>query len=98
MINDGSVWGVPVSVVARNRAEYYAPRDFGGDVERSLKEDTLPLFEAYDNEALDWLRNNMNPCDIANHLVRLRHPDSYVSIADQWFSDEHDFIVETLDI
>jgi hypothetical protein len=40
--SDGSVWGVPVEMIARNRAEFYAS-EFDGDVEQSLQEDTLPL-------------------------------------------------------
>lgn len=42
---DGSKWGVPVEMIARSRAAYYA-NEFDGDVERSLAEDTLPLFES----------------------------------------------------
>jgi len=36
---DGSVFGVPVEMVARNRAAHYA-HEFNGDIERSLKERT----------------------------------------------------------
>ncbi len=42
---DGSKFGVPVAMIARNRAEHYA-HEFGGDVERSLAEDTVPMFDA----------------------------------------------------
>jgi hypothetical protein len=31
---DGSKWGVPVDMIARDRAKHYA-HEFGGDVERS---------------------------------------------------------------
>jgi len=40
---DGSKWGVNVNEVAKNRAENYAD-EFDDDVERSLAEDTFPLF------------------------------------------------------
>jgi hypothetical protein len=36
---DGSKWGVPVEMIARNRAAHYAS-EFDGDVERSLTEDS----------------------------------------------------------
>lgn len=60
---DGSKWDVPVSVIAQNRAENYA-HEYGGDVQRSLDEDTLPLFEADHYEIADWAANNMNWEDV----------------------------------
>lgn len=60
---DGSVWAVPVQLIATNRAEYYA-REFGGDFNRSLAEDTLPLFRSDDFEIEDWAANNMNWSDV----------------------------------
>ena len=60
---DNSVWAVPVSIIANHRAEYYAS-EFGGDVQRSLAEDTLPLFRANDYEVEDWAANNMNWIDV----------------------------------
>jgi hypothetical protein len=60
---DGSKWDVPVSVIAKNRAEYYA-HEFDGDVIRSMQEDTLPLFDADHYEIEDWAANNMNWRDV----------------------------------
>jgi hypothetical protein len=60
---DGSKWDVPVSVIAQNRAEYYAS-EFGGDVQKSLDEDTMPLFAADHYEVEDWAANNMNWSDV----------------------------------
>lgn len=60
---DGSKWGVPVEVIARSRATHYA-HEFGGDVDRSLAEDTMPLFESDDYEVEDWAANNMNWSDV----------------------------------
>ena len=70
---DGSVWGVPVDVIARNRAENYAG-EFGDDVGRSLAEDTGPLFDEDDYEIQDWAANNMNWDDVAAHATKLREP------------------------
>ena len=67
---DGTKWGVPVSIIAQNRAEYYASH-YGGDVKRSLAEDTLPLFEASTSEIEDWAINNMNWSDFNGEQVRL---------------------------
>jgi hypothetical protein len=67
---DGSKWGVPVEMIARNRAEHYAS-EFGGDVERSLSEDTIPMFEADDYEIQDWAVNNMNWTDFEGKHMKL---------------------------
>lgn len=70
---DGSLWKVPVDLIARSRATHYAP-EFGGDVERSLKEDTMPLFEDDDYEIQDWAANNMNWDEVAPKAAQLRGP------------------------
>lgn len=71
---DGSVWGVPVMEIAKNRAANYAA-EFGGDVERSLVEDTLPLFDGDVFEIKDWAANNMNWSDVKRAATKLRDPD-----------------------
>lgn len=60
---DGSRWSVPVMTIARDRAKHYAA-EFEGDVDRSLNEDTLPLFESDHYEVQDWAVNNMNWSDV----------------------------------
>lgn len=72
-LDDGSIYGIPLEVIARNRAENYKD-EFANDIERSLAEDTLPLFEDDPWEATDWARNNMNWEDVSAHAVQLRGP------------------------
>lgn len=82
-MSDGSVWGVPVDMIARNRAEFYAG-EFGG-VERSLAEDTLPLFAADDYAIEDWAVSQMNWSDFDGHQVKISgalSPD----FLDEWMS------------
>lgn len=67
-MENGETWAIPVAVIARNRAEHYA-EEYGGDVEKSLAEDTVPIFEAYDYEVEDWAQNNMNWSDLKEHAV-----------------------------
>jgi len=66
---DGT-WQIPVAVIARHRAAYYAT-DFDGDVARSLAEDTEPLFAADSYEVEDWATNNMDWVDVAPHARRV---------------------------
>lgn len=68
--SDGSKWGVPVDLIARNRAAHYA-HEFDGDVEKSLAEDTGPLFEHDSYSVEDWAANNMNWSDFDGHQVKL---------------------------
>lgn len=69
---DGT-WLIPLDVIARIRAAHYAD-EFGGDVERSLAEDTLPLFESQPGEVYEWAVNNMNWSDVAKHAVKVLDP------------------------
>ena len=66
----GEVWGVPVAMIAHSRATHYA-KEFDGDVERSLAEDTMPLFESDDYEIQDWAVNNMNWSDFNGHQIKV---------------------------
>jgi len=72
---DGSKWGVPVDMVARNRAAHYAS-EFDGDIERSLAEDTNLLFESDDYEIQDWAVNNMNWSDFAGFQFKIKNADA----------------------
>lgn len=67
---DQSVWGVPIAMIAQDRAKHYA-HEFDGDVERSLAEDTLPMFEDDTYNIEDWACNNMNWSDFAEHQVKI---------------------------
>jgi hypothetical protein len=68
---DGSRWGMPVLTIARNRADHYKS-EFGGNFNRSLNEDTIPLFTSDPDEIADWAANNMNWADVKvlAHLVK----------------------------
>ena len=70
---DSSKWIVPVGIIAANRAQHYA-REYGGDLNRSLTEDTLPLFESDDYEVKDWAANNMNWSDVEQTATRVDRP------------------------
>lgn len=67
---DGSKWGVPVGIIARDRAGHYA-HEFGGDIEQSLAEDTIPLFENSHYDIEDWAVNNMNWSDVSDYAVKI---------------------------
>jgi hypothetical protein len=94
---DGSKWDVPVDVIARHRAEYYKD-EFDNDIEKSLKEDTLPLFESDEYEIEDWAANNMNWDEVATHAVRINKPDE-PDYQEGWVNGEKEVVdVDTADV
>ena len=89
---DGSKWVVPVEVIARDRATQYAD-EFNGDIELSLKKDTLPLFESDEYEIEDWATNNMNWSDVVDEATELkRSPEDEVDYQEGWVDGDKDFV------
>ena len=81
-MTDGSIWTVPVSVIAQNRAENYA--DEFSSVEESLEEDTLPLFESNYYDIKDWASNNMNWDDVREFAMKVE--DSKIDFQEGWIN------------
>ena len=90
---DGSLWAVPVDMIARNRAAHYA-HEFGGDAGRSLAEDTVPLFEGDEYAIQDWAVNNMDWADFDGHQVKLSAPPP-PDFQFGWLNGEKGFAVKT---
>lgn len=89
---DSFIYGVPVEFIARHRAEYYASKDYAGDVTKSLIEDTLPLFESDDYEIQDWAVNNLNWSDVKNSAVILGKSLCDNDMEDAWANGEHSIV------
>lgn len=90
-MEDGSLWDVPVSLIAQNRAAEYAD-EFDGDIEKSLNEDTMPLFNSDDYEIQDWAANNMNWDDVKAHAVKV--DDGIVDYQDGWVNGDKKVIAK----
>jgi hypothetical protein len=87
---DGSVWGVPVAMIAKSRATHYAS-EFDGDVERSLAEDTMPLFESEDYTIEDWAKNQMDWSDFDGHQVKVSDAPP-PNFQEAWMKGETGFV------
>ena len=90
---DGSRWAVPLMVIATDRAKHYA-HEFDGDLERSLAEDTLPLFDADPYQAHDWAANNMNWSDVKGE-ARIYEPAKPLGdddFAEGWVNGEYQVV------
>ena len=60
-------WALPLEVIAKNRADYYAKKD----KETTFDEEFKFVMED-DYEAIDWFRNNMDPEDVVDKLFKIR--------------------------
>lgn len=67
---DNTVWAVPTQVISLDRAAYFAS-EFDGDIEKSLAEDTLLLFEQDEYQIADWAAQNMNWNDVEEHAFKV---------------------------
>jgi hypothetical protein len=70
---DGSEWVVPVSVIAADRAAYYAPRNHNGDLVASMAA-TLEEFDGDDELIADWAQNNMGWDEVKAHAKQVKEP------------------------
>ena len=84
-------WDVPVKVIAENRAASYAEK-FGNDLQRSLDEDTLPLFRQSSYEIADWAANNMNWVDVKAFAVKVTVPPPFIDYEDGWANGEKEIL------
>ena len=73
---NGERWAVPISIIAANRATYYADKD--AKREGLTKEERDKLYEEEYNytiedelEIYDWAPNNMDWVDVKDHAVEL---------------------------
>src|SRR5688500_98535 len=82
MPSDNSVWDVPVDVIAKAAANYWAERDpdttYGIEFDHYMNENS---------EVLDWAVNNMNWSDISDHAVRVCIDESVDYEQDYTFAD-----------
>lgn len=85
---DGLTYGIPVEIIARNRAEYYAHKEHGGDVAKSLRDDTLPLFKD-EYQIRDWAANNMNWSDVKHNTITLKKKVDEDEFQDCWVNGEY---------
>jgi hypothetical protein len=90
-MEDGSEYDIPVSVIAENRAEMYKD-EFGGDIQRSLSEDTNPLFESDSYEIEDWAANNMNWIDVESVAVRVSNGS--VDFQEGWLNGDKKIVIK----
>jgi len=73
---NGERWGVPISVIARDRANYYADKDTERDglskEQRDKRYEDEYRYTLEDElEIYDWAPNNMNWIDVKEHAIEI---------------------------
>jgi hypothetical protein len=89
--SNGDIYHVPLMEIAKNRALNYAD-EFGGDLERSLQEDTLPLFKSDPYEISDWARNNMYWSDVKGFATYKGKRLEVINLESEWTNGEVEII------
>lgn len=69
---DGSVWAVPVRVIAEDHAAYYYKKCEYQSMEMAMQH-TIEYFED-DFEVMDWAKNNMNWVDVEKFAEQVSGP------------------------
>lgn len=78
-MHDGSRWAVPVRVIAKNRAAFYA------DEFDSMVDDTVPFFEENGQAVIEsWAKNNMNWEDVVSWAIKLPDKLGEVDFNEGW--------------
>ncbi len=98
-MSDGSKYDVPATIIAKNRALYYAKHDVKQpDNELSYEEIYNQVYEdtLSDNyEFIDWAENNMNWDDIKSFAIKVQDADE-VDFQECWVNGEKEIITKTV--
>ena len=86
-LSDGSKWAVPVSVIAQNRAEFFSD-NFNGDVEKSLIEDTVPLFKSDFSNIYKWAVEKMKWEQVRGYARCVSYPN--LNWDKEWINAEYE--------
>lgn len=87
---NGAKYDVPVSVIATDRANYFKS-EYNGDFQKSLEEDTIPLFNSDDYEIEDWAANNMNWKEVEKSAVLVFQPPG-CDFQEGWVNGEKEIV------
>jgi hypothetical protein len=90
---DGTKWNVPVEAIARNHAIAHA-YEFDGDVEKSLAQGTMPLFDSDIAEIHHWASTNMDWRDVSGVARKVHEP--FVDYQDGWINGKWKVIDEDI--
>lgn len=91
-MEDGSKWGVPAEIIAKNRAEYYAGIDKDTDYRLEF-EAMINWFDKGDISFSDWAKDNMDWDDVKEYAEQIHTPPKEVDWQDGWVNGECEFLI-----
>lgn len=69
---NGSVWGIPLRVIAHERATHYAAHD-----EDTTYQEEFDYVMSDENEGQDWFFNQMDWADVRSDAFEIKLPDPF---------------------
>ena len=72
-MEDGSMWSVPVWVIALHHASFYS-KEKNRDANWILEHETVPLFNEGSFEIEDWATSDMNWSDVEEFATCIEEP------------------------
>jgi hypothetical protein len=74
--SDGTVWKIPASLIAEQRANYYADIDASNPSPEwnTAWANEFDIGMKYENMLLDWAKNNTNWEDVSSYAKRIIEP------------------------
>ena len=90
---EGEEWKFPASIVAANRAKYYAENDCQTTYDETYEEEyKFTLSEDGEGELLDWMINNMNWCDVAKSAEQWKERED-IDYQKAWANSSESWVV-----
>jgi hypothetical protein len=94
-MEDGSQWDIPATIIAGDRARYYAEHDSGKksgpEFDKIFKEEMENALED-EYEIIDWAANNMDWSDVVAYAVKVENPTKKVDFQEGWLNGEKEVI------
>ena len=94
LFSNGEIYHIQASIVAHERATYYADHDIGKQVGEPTKEwmDCYKKEREYtlsdDFEIIDWANNNMDWGDVEEHAILIDSEFTPVNKQHEWVNNE----------
>ena len=71
--SDGSIFRIPIGIIALDRADYFAKKEGGNDPVKysTVYEEEYQYTLSSDAELLDWAANNMNWSNLEDYAIEV---------------------------
>ena len=95
LFSNGEIYHIPASIVAHERATYYANHDIGKQKTDLPSKEWAECFKKErdytlgdDFEIIDWANNNMNWEDVEKHAILIDSEAKPINKQKEWVNNE----------